>query len=147
MKIHYLIVAILFVSMITLGCVGFLTDLGEKYDSTADVSSLNNTLTRMEETRESTMALSDTITNFKLEKASDFFYIPYVLIKTAWNALLIVFNSWATVQAMIVDVGTGLQDMGIPFPFWFIPTIISVLVIFVVSILIYGFFKWKFDDK
>ena len=148
MKIHYIITTILFICMIILGTTTYLTDLTDSYSQTVDLSALNNTQKAMDKTRQEVVDLSKQITDFTLSSSpADLFFIPYEFIQIGWSILQIIYNSWETLDAMIKDIGTGLSELGITLPEWVIPMLISMLLITIIAILIYGFFKWKFDDK
>ena len=146
MKLQSIPIAILMISLISLGMTGYITSLTDSYGQTADLSSLNNTQESMEKTRQSAMELSETIIDFELESVEDFFFIPYVMVKVGWSAAKTVFNSWETLASMVTDLNNGLNDLGIPVPSYFFPIIIAVFVLTTVAILIYGFFKWRFED-
>ena len=147
MKIHHLITSILIVSMIILGTTAYLDDLATGYSKTIDTSSLNRTQASMEKTRSDVLELSEQITDFELSyNPLDVFNIPYQFIQVAWGVTKTIFNSWETVSSMILDIGTGLNELGISLPEWLIPGLVSMLIITVVAILVYAFFKWKFED-
>ena len=87
------------------------------------------------------------VTDFELESGFDFISIPYKMIKIGWKVAKIMFGSWATTGAMIEETGTELSESGITLPDYLIPTIIAIIVIILVAIAIYTFFKWKMEDK
>lgn len=146
MKIHYVIIAIITVSMIVLGSMSYMASLQQNYASTADLSGLNNTRDRLEAQQAISQNISDELTSFKLESAGDAFTIPYKMIKIAWLSAKQMFNSWTTAGTMITEAGTGVSENGIPLPSWFIPSLIAMLVILLGAIIVYAFFKWKFED-
>jgi hypothetical protein len=146
MKLHHVVIAIIIVSMIALGSIDYLTDLGENYGETADLSGLNNTQARLETQQENAQELSDEVTSFKLESVTDFISIPYKMIKIGWKMAKTMFSSWTTVGTMVTETGDQVSETGIPLPGWLVPSIIALIVITLIAILVYGFFKWKFED-
>lgn len=147
MKLHYIITSIISISLLILGATGYLVDLGENYGETADLSSLNRTMERLEAQNANAQNLSDEITSFKLETVGDFFNIPYKMIKVGWSAAKTMFGRWTTVEAMMEDTADGLQEGGIPLPVWLVPSLVALMVSVLGAIIIYAFFKWKFEDK
>lgn len=147
MKIHYTLIVILLISGVVMGLMTFLNDLGDNYDTNVDLTGLEGTQARLEEQQENAQDLSDEITGFKLESVGDFFDIPYVMVKVGWKAARNMFGSWVTIGIMSEEVGEGLNENGIPMPGWFIPTLICCLIIVLLAIIIYAFFKWKWSDQ
>ena len=138
--------AVIIVSLISLGMIEFATDLGSSYGETADFSSLNKTQARLEAQQQTNQELSDEITSFTLETPLDFLLLPYQMVQIGWFVGKNMFSSWATVGTMVIEIGDGLSEKGIPLPSWLIPSLISLMVIVLSAIIIYGFFKWKFQD-
>lgn len=146
MKLHNIVVSVLVVSMIILGAVDYVTDLGGNYGTTADLSGMDNTRARLEKQQNLSRDLNEDITSFKLENPVDFFAIPYKMIKIGWKILKTVFGSWVTVETIAQEVTSNVTQLGIPIPDWLMPSLIAILVIILISIIAYGFFKWKFED-
>lgn len=146
MKLQHVVISVLIISMVILGSVTFINELRNNYGTTADLSSLNKTQERLNDMQENTEQLKNDITDFELETIGDFFDIPYKLIKVGWGVAKTIFNSFTVIKDIGSDTVTGLSDAGLILPSWFLPTIISILLISLVSILIYAFFKWKFED-
>jgi len=145
-KLHYVVISILIVSLISLGAINYVNDMKDAYGESVDLTGLNKTQARLEEQQASAMSLSDEITSFKLETVVDFFNIPYKMIKIGWKAGKTMFGSWSTVGAMIEETGKGISDNGIPLPEWLIPSIVAIFIMLLIALIIYGFFKWKFQD-
>ena len=146
MKLHHIPVVILIVSGVVMGLMTFLTDFGDNYGTNVDLTGLEGTETRLEQQQENAQDLSDEITSFKLESVADFFNIPYKMLKIAWKSARNMFNSWLTVSTMITETGGGLDESGIPLPGWLVPTLISIVIMILVAIIVYGFFKWRMED-
>lgn len=147
MKLQQIIISILLVSGIVLGSTTFLINLTSNYDQNVDLSSLNKTYDRMNATSNEVNDLATEILDFELDNLVDFIAIPYKLIQIGWKSAKTVFLSWGTVDAMVSDTAKGLSDNGLILPGWFVTIIMGVFIITIVSILIFAFFKWKFDDK
>jgi len=147
MKLHYIVVCILAVSMIVLGSITYLNDLGEGYGTDADLSGLDKTTERLEAQQNLSQKLSDDINAITLDEGTvSGFLVPYRLLVAAWDSVKLFFNSWSTVGAMIEETGEGISEAGIPLPDWFIPSIIAFIIVLLIAILIYSIFKWRFSD-
>lgn len=148
MKIHYVIIGILVASMATWGSVLYMADLTQSYGATADTGSLNNTYAHLQETNNLTADLTNTINEFNLSTGpTALFSIPYQFFKTGWKVARIIFNTFGTVEAMIQDGSNAFaESTGQSFPSWFMSGIISIFFIIIAAIILYAFFKWKFED-
>ena len=122
MKLHHITISIIIVSMMVLGALTYVNDLGDNYGTTADLSGLDKTQSRLEAQQNISRELSDEITSFKLESVTDFFTIPYKMIKIGWKAGRTMFSSWLTVGTMVTETGQGIQESGIPLPEWLVPS-------------------------
>lgn len=148
MKLHYMIISILIVSLIAIGAMDYVSDLGDNYGTTADLTRINRTITGLNETRQSAMDLGEEITSFKLSlNPIDLLSLPYKMIQVAWSSGKTMFNAWGTVGDIIVDTGAGIDEVtGSNLSQEVIKTIIAIIVIILVAIVVYGFFKWRFSD-
>lgn len=148
MKLHYIIISILIVSLITIGAIDYVSDLGENYGETADLTRINKTITSLNETRQTAMDLGEDITSFKLKKSPvDLVYVPYKMIQIAWGSAKTMFKAWGTVEDIVVDTGAGIDEVvGSNLSSEVIRTITAIIVIILVAIIVYAFFKWRFSD-
>ncbi len=148
MKLHNITISIIIVSMIVLGSITYLNSLGENYGVDINTGSFDGTQSRLEKQQNLSSQLNEDISSLTLElKVSDLLFVPYKMIKIGWSSLKLVFNSWATVGTIVEESSSSMvEDVGIPLPSWLVPSIISILVITLVALIIYGFFKWKFED-
>lgn len=151
MKLHHVILSIIFVSVIILaiaGPTGYISSLGQGYSQTTDFSGFDNTLQRINSTQSDTKKMAQIITNFSISlnpfDTNDF--VLYKLIDIGWGAGKIMFNSWRTLGDIISDLGIELGKEGIAMPEWFIYTIIAFIIITLVAMAVYAFFKWRFED-
>lgn len=143
-----MIISILIVSLIAIGAMDYVSDLGDNYGTTADLTRINRTITGLNETRQSAMDLGEEITSFKLSlNPIDLLSLPYKMIQVAWSSGKTMFNAWGTVGDIIVDTGAGIDEVtGSNLSQEVIKTIIAIIVIILVAIVVYGFFKWRFSD-
>ena len=146
MKLHHLSIMIIIVSVVVLGMITFINDLGDSYGTTADLSGLNKTQARLNEQQALSQNLSNSINNMELNSLGDLFVIPYEMIKVGWYVAKSIFGSWATVGTMADELADGISENGIPLPAYLVGSLISIFVITLVAIVVYGFWKWKFED-
>jgi hypothetical protein len=146
MKMHHVTIAIILVSIIALGAMTFISDIGDKYSATSNLTALNRTRARLEEQQESAQELSDDITTFKLEGPLDYVAFLYKPFQVAWKAAKITFRSWITVGTIATETGDELARSGVPLPDYLVPSLISILIITLVFIIVYAFFKWRMTD-
>ena len=147
MKIHHLSIVILLISGLALGMMNYLTDLGTGYSTEVDLSQLNNTQSRLIDQQQTMQSLSNNITGFTLEiTPTALFDIPYKLTQIAWNIARTIFGTWSILGTMVEEVGTGLTGNDIFIPNWVIPTLMAMLIITLVAIVLYAFFKWEWKD-
>lgn len=147
MKIHSVIISILIISMIVIGAIEYLNALSDGYGSTVDLTGLNGTMNRLEEQQRASQDLSDDVTGFTLKgDITDIYLVPYQMISIGWKVGKNFFSSWLTVETMVKETVEGVSDSGIDIPSWFTDTVISILITMLVAIVIYAFFKWKFES-
>lgn len=148
MKIHYIAISILVVSMVIMGCITYMSSLATEYSQTIDVSGLNvSSVDRLENISKLSKNLEDDITEFKIETGVDVLLVPYQFFKVGWSALKLQLASWSTMFAIITDGADSFRTTtGVPLPFWLLNGITSIIILVIVAIVIYGFFKWKFED-
>lgn len=145
MKLHEMLLAILIVGVIVYGTTYFITDLGTNYAKTVDLSSLNKTLEYTETTTENVDDLANTITDISISNPLEIVEVPFELIKAGWYATKLTFNQYGTISSITTDVSTGLNEQGITIPTWAIVMFTSFIIVLPVFMLVYGFFKWKFE--
>lgn len=148
MKIHYIMMGFLFVSLIILafiGPTGYFVELKDANDVTADFSSLNKTQVRLEQQQTNINKTLSIFNNIHLDNPLDYVSEPFKLVVGGWNALKTVFGSYSLVSAMISDISSGLAEVGIPLPSWLVGTIIAFIIFAIVAMVIYGIFKWRFE--
>ena len=147
MKLHHIVVGIIVVSMITLGAITYVNDMGDNYGETADLSGMDKTRDRLEKQQNLSVTLNEDINEITMDEGTvTGFLVPYRLLKAAWGSVKLFFNSWATVGTMITETGEGIEEAGVPLPNWLIPSIISFIVVILIAMLIYAIFKWRFTD-
>jgi len=140
-------ISVLLVSIVILGCTQYLNNLSESYSTTVDLTDLDNTEKSMNRMINVSQEMNKEIQNMTLSTGgiTNFIYIPYQMIKTGWNVLKLIFSSWDTTLSMIKDSGTGLQNT-LSLPSFILPIITSIIVIMIVAIIVYAWFKWKFES-
>lgn len=148
MKLHNLPIMLILLSIIVLSAVSYVTDLGTNYGVTADLDGLNATQERLNKTITDSEELKGAIDQVTLQDDdASAFLIPYYLIKVGWKMLKTMFGSWSTTMAMVNDASTTSTGMGVNLlPAWIIGGIQAILIISLISILVYGFWKWKFEN-
>lgn len=147
MKIHEISLAVIFVSMIILGTITYIDALGEKYGTTADFSGLSNTSARLDEQKRFMNETYAEIAGIELSlNPIDLLSIPYKMIRVGWGSIKIVFGSWTVVGAIFSDLSSGLADSGIQLPDWLISSVVAILLLTIIAICVYAFYKWKFED-
>lgn len=148
MKIHYLVIAIVLISAIMLGMISFITSMGEGYSRTADLGGFNNTKARLDNQNTISQNLSNTINDMQLQlSAVDLLALPYTMVKTAWYSAKSMFNSWFTINTMLTEGEQQFRSQtGIPLDGWVLSSILGILILTVVAIIVYAFFKWYFTD-
>lgn len=147
MKLHYILIGITVISLILLGIMDYIGDLGDGYSTTADLSSLENTSKRLQQQKNLSNQLNKDLTNVFLNEDSVSSYtVPYVLIKSMWTSAKLYFAGVLTLGVMIIEIQEGLEAYGIALPGWFIGSMIALITFTVVAIFIYAIFKWKFED-
>jgi len=145
-KLHYIVVGIILVSMITLGSITYVNDMWENYGETADLSGLDNTKKRLEQQQNLSVELNEDINAITMDEGTiTGFLVPYRLIVAAWGSIKLFFNSWAIVGTMITETGEGIEEVGIPLPDWLIPSIISFIVVILIAMIIYAIWKWRIE--
>lgn len=138
--------AILIIGMILLGSVFFLTDFGNKYSQTADLTgmeNINKSAVELQDDLNETRASLNTILD--PDKGSGF-TVPFDLIKAGYYGVKSILASFGFFSAIFGDLSNVLSGMGIPIPAWFINTIVAVIVLGIIIMLVYAFFKWKIKD-
>lgn len=148
MKLHHTLVTIMILSMLVLGSTTWLGALGTGYSKSMNTNNLNNSLLPiLEEYNNKTQELSDTVNAMTLTKddVSDY-TLPYTMIKTGWQIGKVFFGAWSVLTQIIRVLSTELAAVGIILPGWFIGTIASLIIISLLAIIVYAFFKWKMED-
>lgn len=144
MKLHNLGIGIVIASIIFLGIFSYVNDLSTTYNETIDLSSMNKSRARFDEQNNLSIELKQKL-NFTMSK-SNFFYVPYEMISVAWSSLKIFINTIGGVGAVFTDSFDGLRDLGLPIPDWVEAGIMTIIILLLVFIVIYAFFKWKFES-
>ena len=144
MKLQQLVIGVLFVSLITTGLITYLSDIADNYGKTADFSGLDKTKAAMETQINQTEELQE-ILDTTLEEGN-FFVIPYKLVKAAWTAVkALIITPLLTLRIIINELSTFAVEV-LYIPSWVQGLIIALLTVSIISILIFAFFKWKFED-
>jgi len=145
MKIHQIAIAILVVSIVLLGSQMYIADLGTHYNSTADFTGLEDTEAHMNETVATSRELSGIIDNITTGNVGGF-DLPYEFIRSGWTAGRVLIGSWNTLRYMGSESINTIGGTGIPLPSWLFGVLQAMLIITIVAILIYAFFKWNMSD-
>lgn len=151
MKLQHVIISIIITSLIILGATIYMGSLGDSYGVTANMSAFNNTKAALDNQTAIAKSLASDITNIELESgpvavAQAVFDVPYTMIKVAWKSAKLMFGSFVTSEAVITDSVTAAGESGIDIPDYLIGSIVAILAISLIAMLIYAFFKWKFED-
>lgn len=147
MKLQNIIITTIVISMIVLGTTAFLTDLGSNYGESADFDKFNGTRARLQEQQGLASGLSDEVHKLTLIENVGIFETPYRMIQTGWKTTKLIVGSWVTVGNMTQEGVQAMEDSGVPLSSadWLLGSIIAIIIILVVVMLIYSFFKWKFE--
>lgn len=145
MKIHNIIIVTLTISMVVLGSQFFLSSLSDNYSQEIDYTGLNRTLERLNYTQTQSESIRKNINDMVLSD-SLLLDVPYKMIQVGWTVLKLTFGSIWTVTDIIADSFKIFEETGIPLPAWLQGTIIAILIVMIAFILVYGFYKWKFED-
>lgn len=146
MKLHELTIIVVLCSLVVLGAVGFVTDLGVEYGGEADFSGLNYTNASLSKMNGVADDLQEEIANFVPETGTEVLLIPYTFLKVAWKSAKLMFLSWTTLGGIMGDLSTTTTENGIPLPSYLLPALVSIVIFILAGIIIYSFFKWKFED-
>lgn len=148
MKLENIVIGVIIVSLVVTGSTLFLSDLTANYGVSYNNDTLNNTLYQTQEYLNESQQLSEKITDIELgEGAIDLIETPYELIKVGWSVMKTVFESWGTVSAMVKDIGQSLSEGPLGIPTVLFSAAITIFVIILVFVLVYGFFKWRFNNE
>jgi len=133
--------------MIILGSVTYINEFGNQYSATADLSGLAKTNETLNAQRELMNETYEDIVKLIVDASEgNVFLLPYDMIKAAWGATKTIFGSWSVVAAILGDINRELANLGIILPDWLVPSLVSLILMTVIAIAIYAFFKWKFED-
>lgn len=146
MKLHNVSIAIIVASIVVLGLTSYFGSLAEGYGASFSLDGMNKTSERLTNLNNNNTATSDQLANVLLdEEGSAVYEIPYVLIVAGYRTVKQIVGGWITVGIMAVEMEGGLQESGISLPSWLVPSIISIMLVSLFAILIYAYFKWKFE--
>lgn len=147
MKLHTIPIVLIILSLVVMSALTYITEMGENYDKTADFSTLNNSKARLETQRELSKDLKEDIDAIvNIEGTGDVLLIPYNLLKSGWTMAKLMINSWFTTEELISDAAKASEETGIGFlSDEIVGGIIAILWISLAAIIVYAFFKWKFE--
>jgi ABC-type maltose transport system permease subunit len=148
MKFHHIPIIVLSIALIVIGVTTFVADMGNNYGSTADFSTINKTTSSFDDIINNSENMKQEIDDFVPESGSDLLFIPYRFLRTAWASARYLWSSFTTLGSIVEDLGTSLGSIGVSSSMsnMVIAAITAILTITVVAIIIYAFFKWKFED-
>lgn len=147
MKLHHLAIAVLVVGLFAVAMIDWMVGIGTSYESTADFTGLNKTQEAFAENFNKSRELEDEIYNITLElEDASTLEIPYRLVQLSFKSIKSFVISLGTIRTIATEAPEALAAADIPLPRWVVPAILSALVLIVMAILMYGFFKWKFSD-
>lgn len=147
MKIHHITLSIIVVSMIVLGLTTYITGLSDKYGTTADLTDLNKTDSRLKAQQATMNTTYNDIQSIKLSiNPVDLLSIPYKMIRVGWGSIKTLFGSWTVLGGIMSDLNRAFSKQGIQLPDWLIPSIIAIIMLAIIAICVFAFFKWKFED-
>jgi hypothetical protein len=147
MKLHSVVLAVLFVSIITLGGLAFVGGLENKHSVNLNETYFNKTESRMDDVINVSGEIRDKVTNLTLSEGESTLLIPYRLIQVGWNVIRISWSTMILIPTMFAEGFTSLGDLGLPIPDWLVGIVFAVVIIIIVFILVYAFFRWKMEDK
>lgn len=147
MKFHHIPIVIIGISLIIIGGVGYISELSVNYNQTADLSNLNKTTKYLETEKNLSIDFKNRVQNItSVGTYSDYAQLPVDLIVSGWIMARLMLNSWGSVEGLISDSALATEAAGVPIlNSTTIAAIIAVIWISLGAILIYAFFKWKFD--
>lgn len=145
MKLHEMLLAILIVGVIVYGTTFFITDLGSNYGKTADLSSINKTLEHTKSTQTQIDNFKADIDELEIKNLVDVFEVPVDLLIAGWHMTKLTFSQYGTILAINDDLNSGLSAQGVIIPSWASSLFTTFIIIIPVFMLVYGFFKWKFE--
>jgi hypothetical protein len=147
MRLHHIAVGVVFVSIILLGIFSYVGSLEEGYGETMDLTGLENTSARLRNHSSNMEEIYEDINDEVLNpSAGQALLIPYTLIKLGWKSAKSMFDSWVLVGEIAVDLENNMGEVGIPIPDYIIPSLMVLIIISIIAMAIYAFFKWKFED-
>jgi len=144
MKFHEAAILVVLSTMVLLGITMFLSDLASRHSTTVNLAGLNGTNFILNDTNTNTTRAYDQLKDVVLEfEDATLLDIPNKLIKVGMTSIKIMLGSWADLTTMISNL---IDNIGLPIPPWFSAGIITLITIIIVAIMIYAFWKWKFED-
>jgi len=148
MKLHHIPIIVILISLVVMSALTFINEMGVNYSQTADFTHLNNSIKYLEKQENLTIELREEYEDItSVESVTDVVMIPYSLLKGGWTLTKLMFNSWESVQSLLSDSAKASENAGIPLlSNQLIGALISILWITLSAILIYAFFKWKFES-
>lgn len=145
MKLHYIPIGIVVISMIVTGLVVFINDVGTDNPG-VDIEGLNNTMENLNRQENKSKAINEDIQDLVMTEEGLGFDTPYRLIVLGWDIGKSMFGSWGVVTNVFVDTTNSLSEYGVPIAGFIVPGIITIIIFMLVAILTYGLWKWKFED-
>ena len=149
MKIHQVAIIIIVISLLITATVSYINAVGEAHSQTADFSSLGATQDRLETMSNYSAEMEENINNFVPEEGTGgVLFIPYNFLKVAWATVKYNIQAWKVLGGVASDLTNATGELGVPSELnsLIITAIASILIIIVMSIIVYAFFKWRFED-
>jgi len=143
MKLHEIVIAVLIVSVVAISIVSYTTSLGSNYGETADFSNLEQTQAAMDGVLNQTEELNQ-VTEVLLDEGG-LLFVPYNLLKAGWSATKTMIASMDTIRVMIAEISSFAAEV-LHIPDWVQGVIIAIMTILIIAMLIYAFFRWKFEN-
>jgi len=143
MKIHEFIIGVILISAISIGIIGYVTDLSKSHGATADLSGLNATQNRINATMNLTEELKNDISELSSEDTALYEY-PYHFLKVGIQSIKLTFNSFGTLFDMVEDFNHALTGR-LTIPGWVMGVIEAVILLSLVFAVVYALLKWKVE--
>jgi len=148
MKLHHITLSVLVVCIVILGTSLYISDVADKHSRVVDLEGLDKTSGRLNTTISTIEEVERDITNTTITGVP-LLDVPYGMIKGSWGALKTLKNSWGVLFAIFDDTESMMTDQSVGFaiPNWVFLVVKAIILLTVIAIIAYGFFKWKFEDK
>lgn len=147
MKLHHIPIVIIVLAFITLGLTNFLGDLGTNYGQSSNTTTVGQLENEFQPMVNKSTELQDKINAFIPEEGeSSVLELPYKFIQLGWSIVTTFWRSVITLGGITIILGNALVEVGVPMADQIVTLMSAILIFIVVAILLYAFWKWKFED-